>query len=87
MPLESQSSKSSKGKRIKSFGRVSSSADPDYPLPYNRVDEGEITLPIVFRHSSDTRKSSERADNLLKFVHCIVVQKCSVFQKQKLDIC
>ncbi|GFS81334.1 hypothetical protein TNCV_1225191 [Trichonephila clavipes] len=49
MPLESQSSKSSKGKRIKSFGRVSSSADPDYPLPYNRVDDGEIILPLAFR--------------------------------------
>lgn len=49
MPLETQSSKSSKGKRIKSFGRVSSSADPDYPLPYNRVDDGDVILPIAFR--------------------------------------
>ncbi|KAF8764150.1 WD repeat-containing protein 37 [Argiope bruennichi] len=49
MPLEMQSSKSSKGKRIKSFGRVSSSADPDFPLPYNRVDDGDVILPIAFR--------------------------------------
>ncbi|CAL1276012.1 unnamed protein product [Larinioides sclopetarius] len=49
MPLETQSSKSSKGKRIKSFGRVSSSADPDYSLPYSRVDDGDVILPIAFR--------------------------------------
>lgn len=49
MPLDSQSSKPSKGKRIKGFGRVSSTADPDYHLPYNRVDDGEIILPIAFR--------------------------------------
>lgn len=49
MPLDNPSNKSSKAKRIKNFGRVLSNADTEFHLPYNRIDDGEIILPIAYR--------------------------------------
>ena len=49
MPLDNPSSKASKGKRIKNFGRGLSTTDTEFHLPYSRIDESEIILPIAYR--------------------------------------
>lgn len=50
MPLDTPgTSKASKGKRIKNFGRNLSNADTEFHLPYSRIDDGEIVLPVAYR--------------------------------------
>ncbi|XP_054707134.1 WD repeat-containing protein 37-like isoform X2 [Uloborus diversus] len=49
MPLDIPSAKVSKAKRIKNFGRMLSNTDTDLHLPYNRVDDSEVILPVAFR--------------------------------------
>ena len=50
MPLENVNAKASKNKRMKNFGRVSSNTDAELHLPYSRIDDGEIILPIAYRY-------------------------------------
>lgn len=50
MPLDAPSTKASKAKRIKNFGRVLSNTDTEFHLPYSRIDDSDIVLPVAYRY-------------------------------------